>query len=134
VRNAGPNTIARVIDRLPEWRGRRMPPFAGTPGERRALAVHLALVGGATPDEIRLASRPAASGAQVFADHCGMCHDADGIPIVAGGRPPAVFYELMGRLPELNDAMPAFEGSDAEREALSEYLADLNDPPTGGAR
>jgi cytochrome bd-type quinol oxidase subunit 1/mono/diheme cytochrome c family protein len=134
VRGAGPNTIARVIDRLPEWRGRRMPPFAGTAGERRALAAHLALVGGATTDEVRLARRPAATGAQVFADHCGMCHGSDGVPIDPAGRTAAQFHDLIGRLPDVSDAMPAFEGSEAEREALAEHLAGESGSAEGGAR
>jgi mono/diheme cytochrome c family protein len=134
VSNAGPNTIARVIDRLPEWRGRRMPPFAGTPSERRALAVHLALLGRSTREQIEMAGRPAADGAQVFADHCGMCHGLDGVLIDRTGGTVAAFYEVIGRLPQVNDAMPAFEGSDAERHALAEHLADDSASAVGGAR
>jgi mono/diheme cytochrome c family protein len=129
---------------LRTWRSRRMPPFTGTPGERRALAAYLATLGGAAPDEIAafLGSAGAAVAAgpewaeQFYADNCAMCHAQDGpFPFSAGGRPASVFHEMLGRLPAVNDAMPPFEGTDAERQALAEYLALLpSHAPTGGVR
>ncbi len=134
VRGASRGTLEGVIARLPGWRGRRMPPFTGTEGERDALAVHLALVGGATAESV--ASREGgAGGAQLFEDDCAMCHGADAdFPFQARGRAAATFYDLLGRLPQVNDAMPAFEGSDEDRRALAAHLATLEFPRTGGGR
>ncbi len=108
---------------LRTWRGRRMPPFAGTREERRALAAYLVSLGGAPAG----ASERADAGARFFTDNCSMCHGpgAD-FPFDAKGRPADTFYEMLGRLPAINDAMPAFEGTDAERQAVAVYLATLN--------
>lgn len=111
-----------------------MPPFAGTEAERDALAVHLALLGGATPEQVKSVER-GASGAQLFEDDCSMCHgpEAD-VPFQARGRKASVFYDMLGRLPELNEAMPAFDGSDEARRALSEHLATVEYARTGGGQ
>jgi hypothetical protein len=51
------------------------------------------------------------------------------------GRAADAFYEMIGRLPAINDMMPAFEGTDAERRALAEHLASLpRAPQKGGAQ
>ena len=121
--------------RLQTWRGRRMPPFPGTDAERESLAFYLARLGGAPST---LPARPAASPAKAYFDEqCAVCHGPGGeFPISGRGRTPAQLYEMLGRLPEVNEMMPPFEGSDDLRRALSEYLAAL--PPvrtaTGGAR
>jgi len=59
--------------RVATWRGRRMPPFAGTDAEKRALAIHLARQGG---DQRAGLERPAAvaGGAEAFEQHCSACH------------------------------------------------------------
>jgi mono/diheme cytochrome c family protein len=116
---------------LATWRGRRMPPFVGTPGERDALAAYLAVVGGAPAAGIAEAARPAAgtAGAVVFEEHCSMCHGADGFPIAPKGRTSAEFFDLIGRLPSINEAMPAFEGTEEQRRALASRLAALPEPP-----
>lgn len=139
VQGSAPGTLERVIDRLPEWRGRRMPPFAGSPSERLALAVHLSLLGGAPraaiAGSIARDRAVAESAAQVFEDNCGMCHGAQGeFPIEARGRPASAFYDLLARLPEINDAMPPYDGSEEERQALAAYLAMLGNGASGGAR
>jgi mono/diheme cytochrome c family protein len=130
--------------RLRTWRSRRMPPFTGTVDERRALAAYLASLGGATPEAIAaFLGSPGATAAagpewaeQFYADNCAMCHAPDGpFPFTPNGRTAAVFHELLGRLPAIDDAMPPFEGTAAERQALAEYLALLpSHAPTGGVR
>lgn len=110
---------------LDTWRNRRMPPFAGTDKERRALALYLAQLGGG---DLSAGTPPAAAhpGARLFEENCAMCHGADSdwpMPLYIRGRAAPEFYEILGRLPEINDQMPAFEGSDDERRALAEYLA-----------
>jgi mono/diheme cytochrome c family protein len=120
------------------WRGRRMPPFAGSDAERDALAGYLAGLGGSPP---HLPAPPgAASGgspaAAYFTENCSPCHgEGADFPIGGRGRTAAELYEMLGRLSEVNEAMPAFEGSDELRKALADYLAAL--PPArqeGGAR
>jgi len=119
--------------RLVSWRGRQMPPFAGTPDERRDLAVYLARVGGATADALAteaLAAESARGGAgpTLFEEHCAACHGTEAqwpMSALIKGRTADAFHELIKRLPELNDIMPAFEGTDAERRALADHLATL---------
>ena len=109
------------------WRGRRMPPFAGTGEERRALAVHLALLGGATRE--RLAEEAASTdlGKAYFDVNCAMCHAADGEwPMAARtARSADEFAEMLGHLPEVNEMMPAFSGNEAQRRAVAELLSVL---------
>ncbi len=117
---------------LKTWRNRMMAPFVGTPAEARALSVYLASVGGGA---IEAASRPAPgarSGEKLFEDNCAMCHAPGSDFPMAGytkGRSTDEFYALLGNLPELNEMMPPFEGTDEERRALAQYLADLGSQP-----
>jgi mono/diheme cytochrome c family protein len=123
--------------RLRTWRGRRMPPFVGTVEERQMLAAYLALLGGAAPADVVL-GRPTSAelGKAVFESRCAACHGPDGVaPFDHKGRAAAVFYELIGRLPQVNEMMPAFEGTDEERRAVAAHLATLGPGITkGGAR
>lgn len=121
--------------RLASWRGRRMPPFAGTAAERHALATYLAWVGGATPGAIAESAGVAALGARVFDENCSACHGAGAeFPFKGKGRESEEFFELIGRLPQVNDLMPPFEGTEAERRALAEHLPTIDGAAQGGAR
>jgi mono/diheme cytochrome c family protein len=112
---------------LATWRGRRMPPFVGTPQEKRALAVYLAGLGGGEIAKLT-PGVPSAAGAAAFESHCAACHgegsDWPLAPHVAG-RSEAEIHDIIGRLPQLNDAMPPFEGTDAERRAIASHLLAL---------
>ncbi len=122
---------------LKTWRSRRMPPFVGTAQERRQLAAYLALLGGAKPADVMTAEPDASQlGLAVFESHCSACHGPAALaPFNHKGRAASQFYEMIGRLPEVNEMMPAFEGTPDERRALSELLATLvSGTPTGGAR
>ena len=121
---------------LKSWRSRRMPPFAGTDEERHLLAGHLALLGGADPASLGPQAPSSNAGKTYFDTNCAACHGPDGLaPFDAKGRRPAEFYEMIGRLAKINEMMPAFEGTDEQRKALSEYLATLPaQTPKGGAR
>ncbi len=113
--------------RVASWLGRRMPPVAGTAAERRALAIHLARLGG-DAQAGHEAPAAAAGGEAVFETHCAACHGADTPwPIAArlGGRSASEFYDLLGKLPEVREEMPPFEGTEEERRALAEHLAAL---------
>ncbi len=122
---------------LRTWRSRRMPPFAGTAEERQFLAGYLALLGGATPGDIELGTPSASAAGQAYYEaNCAACHGPEAMaPFDAKGRAPSVFYEMIGRLPEVNEMMPAFEGTDADRKALADYLATLPArAPAGGVQ
>ena len=103
-----------------------MPPFAGTDAEREALAAYLARLGGSTP---HLPAAPggaagASPAAVYYNENCSVCHGpgAD-FPIAGRGRSAADLYEMLGRLPAINEMMPPFEGPDELREALADLLA-----------
>jgi len=116
--------------RLETWRGRRMPPFVGTAAEKRALAVYLARLGGG---EIAPPPSGVADGAALFEANCAMCHGDSGewpIARVIRGRDARWLYDALGRLPQLKDVMPPFEGTEEERRALADWLAAVK----GGAR
>jgi mono/diheme cytochrome c family protein len=122
------NTIEGVVDRMATWRNRRMPPFHGTPEEKRALAVYLAKLGGGRIDPPKIVATTH-SGAEVFEHYCAMCHGAQGDWPIAprvGKRTAPDIYALIGELPKRNDMMLPFEGTDDERRALASYLAALN--------
>jgi mono/diheme cytochrome c family protein len=119
------------------WRGRRMPPFPGNDAERDALAAYLARLGG-SPPHLPAAGAVAAGGgaaATYFNENCSACHgDGADFPIGGRGRTAAQLYDMLGRLPQVNEAMPAFEGSEELRKTLADYLAALPAPKKGGAR
>jgi mono/diheme cytochrome c family protein/cytochrome bd-type quinol oxidase subunit 1 len=120
------------------WRGRRMPPFPGTDAEREDVAIYLARLGGTAPHlpAAAGASATAELGEAYFNDNCSPCHGpGTDIPLGGRGLTAARVYELLGHLPTVNPAMPAFEGSDQLRRALAGYVASLPAPKKkGGAR
>jgi mono/diheme cytochrome c family protein len=119
---SAPAAGIRVATRL----HRRMPPFVGTAAEKRALAIHLARLGGDA--EAGLAVAPADPGPAAFDTHCAACHGAAAPwPIAERLRwkTSGDYYDLLGRLEEVREEMPPFAGSEAERAALAEYLAAL---------
>jgi mono/diheme cytochrome c family protein len=122
--------------RLKTWRSRRMPPFVGTEEERQMLGAYLALLGGASPSALTPPTPSADVGKTHYEANCAACHGPEGLaPFDHKGRKPADLYEMIGRLPAIDEMMPAFEGSDEQRKALSEYLVSLPRPaPKGGAK
>jgi mono/diheme cytochrome c family protein len=115
----------RVTTRL----GRRMPPFVGTDAEKHALAVHLARLGGDAEAGVAAAAAAGADpGAEAFEVHCAACHGTDSPWPMAdrlGGRSVDEFYDLLGRLDEVQEEMPPFAGTEEERAALAAHLAGL---------
>ncbi len=121
--------------RVATWLGRRMPPFAGTEAEKRALAIHLARLGGDEGAGLE-APAAAAAGADVFEQYCAACHSPDSqwpISDRLRGRAAGDFYEMIGRLPQVRDEMPPFAGSEDERRALARYLGGLAATAPGDA-
>lgn len=71
------------------------------------------------------APAPDPRGPALFEEQCAMCHgggsDWPMKPRVRG-KSGAELFTLLARLPELNEAMPAFEGTEEERRALADHL------------
>jgi mono/diheme cytochrome c family protein len=132
--NAG--TWSTLPVHVKTWRSRRMPPFAGTDEERQLLAGYLALLGGAEPASLAPPAPSADIGQTYYDANCAACHGPDGLaPFDPKNRKPEEFYEMIGKLPAINDMMPAFEGTEEQRKALAAYLASLpGRSPEGGAR
>ena len=110
------------------WRNRRMPPFVGTAEERRRWPRTSRC--SAAPRRRRSARRPRRPVGRRRQDV--LRRQLRRLP--RAGRPravrregaqPAELYEMIGRLPAINEMMPAFEGTDDERRALAEHLASL---------
>ncbi|MGD8815546.1 MAG: c-type cytochrome, partial [Acidobacteriota bacterium] len=111
---------------LDNWRDRRMPPFVGTEEEKEALAMYLASVGGA---DLAAVARLGA-GEEYYESECVFCHgpeeDWPMTELLRGdSRTADDFYEILGRLPEVNDLMIDFEGSDEERRAVADFLLSI---------
>jgi mono/diheme cytochrome c family protein len=116
--------LYEAIGELPE-RNPMMPPFDGTEIERRQLAQWLANLAG---------GHPSVSGAAMFEESCAMCHgDGSDWPMapLVGSWSEDDLYTALGELPERNDMMPPFEGSDEERRALALHLTTM---AAGGSR
>jgi mono/diheme cytochrome c family protein/cytochrome bd-type quinol oxidase subunit 1 len=126
-----PGSWADPDVRVATWLGRRMPPFAGTAAEKRALAVHLARLGGDATAGLEPASSPP-GGVAVFETHCAACHGPESAwPIEPRlrGRSADELYALIGRLPEVREEMPPFSGTEEDRRALSAYLGGRSQGP-----
>ncbi|PLX93423.1 MAG: hypothetical protein C0621_07485 [Desulfuromonas sp.] len=107
-----------------------MPPFAGSRDEMRALASWI--VGdlhGKSLEQPEEVAAPAA-GESVFAENCVFCHDADLIAERTNSWGREKIRSALNNLSALNPAMPDFEGSEAEKEALADYLVTYGQAPT----
>jgi mono/diheme cytochrome c family protein len=104
-----------------------MPPLVGTAREKRALAVYLAHVGGASREALSAPAPAGDPGQTFFEANCAMCHGPAGAWPLSRKAPrtAGAYYELLGRLPEVNEMMPPFTGSDADRRAVAAHLASL---------
>jgi mono/diheme cytochrome c family protein/cytochrome bd-type quinol oxidase subunit 1 len=125
--------LQATVRTLDKRRG-RMPPFPGNDAEADQLALYLAGLDGDVgrlPEPI--AANDAVGRAKALLDeHCLSCHSLDD----AQDDPPALLsriegwtaqeaYTNLGRLSELNEEMYDFEGTDAERHILANYLGEL---------
>jgi len=139
VQGATPAAIDATLSRLQTWRHRRMPPFVGTVTERQALAGYLATLGGMAPAQAAGSLSPSGEdGHSLFDANCSMCHGPDGpFPFsnyVSKKRSAEMFYDMLGRLPAINDAMPPLDATEAQRRVLAAYLAQLPELGAGGGR
>lgn len=108
---------------LQTWRGRRMPPFAGTAAEKISLAGFLASLNEPTSQ-----AKLTGEGQRIFEEKCLFCHGVQAnwpMDQIAAGKTAAEFFEAIGRLPEINPIMPPFEGGEEKRRVVSQYLEGL---------
>lgn len=112
-----------------------MPAFAGTEAEKTALSKWLYSVShkGVKVEEKETAadvSPPGLSGETVFEDYCASCHEIDGDnavrPLLKGYPGIEEILEMLGKLEELNEEMPPFDGTPEEKKVLAEYLLQLS--------
>lgn len=85
--------------------------------------------------EASLSTRPQ-SGQEVFQLACQSCHTVDGyngIRVMVKGWPRALIRYSLGHLDELKGFMPPFVGTDAEREALADWLFAMGRPASASA-
>jgi len=118
--------ISRRISSLENMFNGVMPPFAGTTDEKEALAAYLATLAPVAPGEAEV-SEEEISGETVFENNCSDCHDyaADDTMFTSMGKYDVsrISY-LITRLDSLNEEMPPFEGTDAERETLAQWISE----------
>ncbi|HUJ38917.1 MAG TPA: c-type cytochrome [Candidatus Acidoferrales bacterium] len=95
-----------------------MPPFAGTDGEREALAAFLSSVGPAP------AAQGPADGATVFQRNCSMCHlEQIHDPLFSNlAKEPGAANESLKNLPGLFPLMPDLKLTEEERSALVAWV------------
>ncbi len=96
-----------------------MVPFDGTPGETDQLSGYLYSFGNESETETTI------DGEFVYKTHCSSCHGMKIMERKMVNKTQDKIYDLLGRLPELQRAMPPFRGTEAEREALSQFLESL---------
>jgi mono/diheme cytochrome c family protein len=107
---------------LSTWRGRRMPPFAGTEQELELLSLFLVSLAG----EPKAGVGPVSEGQRIFEEKCIFCHGSSAdwpMERLAPGSSSEEFFEKIGRLPEFNPIMPPFEGTENERHLLADFLS-----------
>lgn len=104
-----------------------MPPFAGTDQEAAALAAFIAggLHGREIVETVSHGPGGVATGEMVFEDHCAACHDTEEMTEKVSDWNRAEIYTALGELDELVEDMPPFEGTEAERNILADYLETL---------
>jgi len=115
--------VGGTIDALGELKG-KMPPFPGSSSERDALAAWIWKQADARPFEEVYPLEGVALGEQVYAVRCGKCHVQGGYKDnqdTFSDGDQELIEEILDD-DEFADGMPAFTGSDKEREALIEYL------------
>ena len=118
--------ISRRISSLDKMFHAVMPPFAGSAAEREALAAYLAALAPLDPDAVETAETEI-SGEAVFEFHCSDCHEYAADDTLFTGMAKydvAQISYLMTRLDSLDEEMPPFEGTDAERETLARWIAE----------
>ena len=96
-----------------------MQPFSGSDEEHAQLA---AFLNGQNEEK----QEAVIDGIDVFSTHCTMCHGVEDMKKRVGARKRQEIFTMLGRLEQLQKAMPPFKGSEGEREALADYLNSIS--------
>jgi mono/diheme cytochrome c family protein len=116
--------IFTMIGRLEKMVNATMPPFVGTDAERTCLAAYLATL---IPAGVS-ATGATISGAAVYETHCSSCHVKEiKDPLFATLKlwpEPKIRY-MISKLDSLNENMPAFAGTEEERNALAKWIIEF---------
>ena len=122
--------IVKIIGNLPGITA-FMPPFIGNEKEKASLAKWIASrhhQEDPPPGEITGEENV---GQKFFEENCSLCHELFGsggiLPSMAKYRTIVEITNLLGRLEEITEDMPPFEGTVAEKTALAEYLFELKE-------
>lgn len=94
-----------------------MVPFAGTEEEKGQLSLFLVALNEKSAQPSGLPE-----GMKVFEAQCSSCHDAAEMPDKFSGMNRDQIVEKLGHLGEINDVMPPFMGTPAEKDALADHL------------
>ena len=122
--------IAGMLGRLNEISD-EMTPFAGSAEEGRILAAFLHSLNGPTDSpgaEDKSMSNGADQGGEghkVFENHCSVCHVLEDLQSKTVNRDGPEIFTLLGRLDQVQKAMPPFRGTAEEKQILADYLDSL---------
>lgn len=108
--------MLRTLNEISE----EMQPFDGNAEEHEQLAAFL----GGHADTAQ--QETVVDGKAVFETHCSMCHGVDEMAPMIGNIDRQEIFILLGRLDQLESAMPPFGGTVQEQEALADFLANIN--------
>ncbi len=110
--------IRSSLPRLSEL-NEEMPDFEGSEPELNALADFLAGLN-------REGTQPAPiQGSHIFEENCSACHEGDSLNPFIKDKSMKDLLDILSKLNQLNEEMPPFEGSEAEKKALAAYLLTL---------
>ena len=112
--------IVGTLKTLNEISG-EMEPFGGTEQEHDQLAAFLS--GG---DDLEKPKTAVIDGKDVFSTHCIMCHSLSDMKKRLVTRDRQEIFIMLGKLDQLQKAMPPFKGTELEREALADFLKSIN--------
>ena len=102
-----------------------MPPFVGNESELKALAAYL--VAGLNKKTLTEEVASAGDrGISLFNDNCAPCHDSAALKPMLAGWSKEKIRTGMDKLSALNPAMPDYDASAADKDAVSAYLHSLN--------
>jgi len=113
--------IEEIIGRLASLNeiSDEMQPFTGTREEQELLAAFL------KGEEQGEQPEKGTGGKAVFTTHCTMCHGVTDMKRRVANKERQELFSMLGRLEQLQRAMPPFRGTRQEREVLASFLATL---------
>ena len=115
--------VRASLDKLPALHP-AMPDYTAPPADKEAMAGYL--FGLNSP---AAASSLQGQGAVLYDDNCAVCHSMDQIKPKMKGWSRAKIRASLDNLPALDPSMPAYTGTQAEKDAMADYMVQQ----TGGA-